>query len=97
MTVVTGIQGQASEQSEGGQLSGRKHQLCVEQKRSDSPYDGKSRSVTQAAAFPEVTGAVRLCDIQSKNTVSWATPRELSQTLHCRTFSLSFQIFVSSN
>lgn len=44
--------------------------------------------------FPEITGSVRLHDIQLKNTVTWATPGELSQTLHCRTFLLSFQIFV---
>ena len=35
----------------------------------------------QAAAFPEITGSVRLRDIQLKKTVTWATPRELSPTL----------------
>ena len=35
----------------------------------------------QAATFPEITGSVGLHDIQLKNTVTGATPRELSQTL----------------
>ena len=54
---------------------------CVSGRKGVTVYMTVRAGEFQAATFPEITGSVRLHDIQLKNTVTGATPRELSQTL----------------